>query len=722
MASAAEDTAGPGVVPRLGRGTAVLPGGETLTRTPLACGGVALTLRASAGGERLGAGRGVDRPSVYVAWTPGETRPAQRYVGFQAAEFALPVRADGAALAFDWFAREGFVRAKSVWPLLVFGEVWDGEEGKDGEGVVLIAPVDRFHEQVVVVREGHGDRGLGELRWGWSGDLEEVDEGFETTLVVLQGSGARELMERWGQMVLLRGGGGGADSERRMGCYASEATSRLSYWTDNGAAYWYRKEKGKDMGETIQAAVEALDDAGIEVGCVEFDSWFYEHEVRREFSDVGYISVVPPTGMLRWEPRPEIALVGGVSGLRERARGRPLVLHSRHISSASSYVGEDGLGEWWVDEAQAHPREGDLWERWMAQARAWGAVAYEQDWIVQVWQGVRGLRAAPGRIREWQQQLNRAARGAGAGMALIWCMATPADMCVAAADLSQVAAVRTCDDYRYAEDPSVLWRWHLTTSCMVRALGMWPFKDVFLSGTESSSGNKVDTDGDPNAELEAALSALSAGPVGIGDRAGRANREIAMRTCRSDGVLVKPDVPLALLDQSFHTSSKERPLLWADTTSGAWRYVLVVHAGSKAAPDYDSVDDQPSSGQLPLGNARLVYNWRLRTAMHVDALTVSLRTHEWALFVVCPPPVCPSAMTVIGDVDSYATMGQRRARAEVGNEIVLFGAPGESVCIAAWNPTLGICFRSIRITSEKEEVVVDLSDYSHASWVSSSST
>ena len=33
----------------------------------------------------------------------------------------------------------------------------------------------------------------------------------------------------------------------------------------------------------------------------------------------------------------------------------------------------------------------------MEQAAAWGAVTYEQDWLVESFLGVRGLREAPGR-------------------------------------------------------------------------------------------------------------------------------------------------------------------------------------------------------------------------------------------------------------------------------------------------------------------------------------
>jgi hypothetical protein len=507
---------------------------------------------------------------------------------------------------------------------------------------------------------------------------------------VLSGGSPRELLDRWGAMVVERSG-----VEKRS-CYADLCVSHLSMWTDNGSAYWYKKEAGMDVPGTLVACLEKLDQQGVPVASVELDSWFYEHEVRRAFTDVGYVDVVPPTGMLRWEPRAEVG-EGGVARLQQRL-GRPLVLHSRHISSKSSYL-QEGSGEegWWVDGDRAHPVGAELWERWMAQAADWGCTAYEQDWLVEIWMGMRQLRAEAGRIWKWQRHLNDAA-AAAENMALIWCMATPADM-AAAAGLSRVVAVRSCDDYRYAEDPSVLWRWHLTTSCMIKSLGMWPFKDVFMSSTEDAV--VADTDGDPNAELEAALSALSAGPVGIGDRTGRTNKQIVMRTCRKDGVLVKPDAPLSALDRSLFASPADTPLLWADTTSAtAWRYVLVVHAGRKGDVAAAGGVESAVSETLALGEdggERLVYDWRAGTAGMAAKIDVSLCTHEWALFVVCPPSRSAAEVTVIGDVGVYATMGQRRMRVTRRGDVEVTGQPGEHVNVAAWSGELGLRVRTVEI-------------------------
>ena len=64
-------------------------------------------------------------------------------------------------------------------------------------------------------------------------------------------------------------------------------------------------------------------------------------------------------------------------------------------------------------------------------------------------------------------------------------MDTPADMAAVSkfADISSIKpqVVRTCDDYRYADDASTVWRWHLTTSLMLHALNLKPYKDVFMS-------------------------------------------------------------------------------------------------------------------------------------------------------------------------------------------------------------------------------------------------
>ena len=50
----------------------------------------------------------------------------------------------------------------------------------------------------------------------------------------------------------------------------------------------------------------------------------------------------------------------------------------------------------WIDADRAHPQGGELYERLLDQAVAWGVQVFEHDWLIECFLGVRGLRT-PGR-------------------------------------------------------------------------------------------------------------------------------------------------------------------------------------------------------------------------------------------------------------------------------------------------------------------------------------
>lgn len=644
-----------------------------------------ITLNATADQEGISTGA-IDIPAVYIKWVPAKSECANdlHFLGFQCAEFALPIRAPSCDLSFNFFSRPGYQRPQSVFPLFTLNR-------KTGR-CLLLAPLDSFHDQVLAV----GTQGERELRWGWSGDLKGVPAGFSTSLGVFASDSPRAALLRWGECVRSR-----ANTHVQSGRYADVSTANLSMWTDNGASYWYRTEPGMDMPTTLERTVSALDEAKVPVASIEIDSWWYDHEIPRRISPIGYPDVVPPTGMLRWEPRADALGAGGMHALRSRLTDRPLVLHARHISALSTYVNDPSLAgtRWWTDGGRTHPRDAALWRTWMQQAADWGATCVEQDWLVEIWMGVRQLRERPGRIAEWQKMFDAAATERA--ISLIWCMATPADF-AEAVSLDRVVAIRTCDDYRYAADASDLWRWHLTVSCMARALGLWPFKDVFMSHT--NGGTVADIMGDPNYELEALLSALSAGPVGIGDRLGRTYKDVVMRTCRADGVLIKPELPLCAMDRSLTDANS---LLWADTWSGEWRYVVAINATRKK--DAEKSGDIPLKETLELPENRLAYNWRTKNAENATTLTAELRSHEWCFWVLCP--IRPgssnaSSFAVIGDTSVYATMGDRRIRVNTKfsessykPSLDVVGVPGEKVSVAYWLSDKGM--RSVDVTIGK---------------------
>ena len=575
-----------------------------------------------------------EQPSVsWPAFRPrdrmaGGVPTGTRSYGHQYSEFALPVSGDAGCGGFFLAPH----RPAIVQPLLFIAP--------DGR-TLLLAPLDQFHEQVIAVpRDGTG------VRCGWHGDLDEVPAGFASEMAIWAGDGPRALLDAWAQLLCRRHG------TQRPSRYADDLLGKLSYWTDNGAVYYYRTEPDCDYTTTLERVVADLHARDVPARSVQIDSWFYPHQHLRPVSAEG-APIVPPSGMTVWEPRGDL-FPDGISDLRQRLRGLPLTFHSRHFSSQSPYFERHAA---WRDGEDAHPQDGELSDLLMAQAASWGAITYEQDWMVESFLGVRGLRAQPGRARAWQQQLDRAA-GAH-GLHLQWCMATPADF-FETVTLRNVASIRTSGDYRYLFDNGLNWVWFLHTNALARALGLNPFKDVFLS-----HGQTTLSSGEPYAEVEALLAALSTGPVAIGDQLGCSSRDLILRTCREDGLLVKPDVPLAAIDRCFGANAffESVPLIgetYSVHPAGRWVYVASFNASRSKEPLRCRIELADLGAAQPTGPV-LAHDWRRRTWRRLErngGWDMELPFQDWDFRVLCP--LLPGDIAVFGDVSKYATVGDRR--------------------------------------------------------------
>ena len=556
-------------------------------------------------------------PSCGLVWSRTAWPDDIEFLGFAFTQFALPVVA-GADLGFDFRPAPGLRSPRAVSPLIA----------RSGNRVTMVAPIDHFHEQIVAVT---ADAVIA----GWHGDLDTVPAGFATRWGIYEGESVSDVLRAWRDDLAI-------DPELARP-RANPLSTHLSYWTDNGAAYWYRTEPGRTIGESVVDAVRGLRDGGVPVRAVELDSWFYSHATPRPITEIGYPEEVPPIGAVDWTARPDAFPRSDgdpISRLAADLDGAPLVLHARHVAPESPDV-DDG---WWVDEFAAHPRDPGFFRRWFDDAVRWGASVIEQDWMLMYWFGVRELRAAPGRAETWQRVLNQHARDTG--IDLLWCMSTPADMMLAAS-LDRVIAVRTCDDYRFASDPALLWTWFLTVNRLADALGLVPFKDCFFSTADVGDDDDV-IDGDRHAAVEAVLAALSGGPVGLGDRLGRTDRELVMRACDDDGRLRRVDRPVAAIDRClFGGPARGEGLMWATTTAtdgegDVWTYVLAINTADDSRTIVDRFD---------IGRRAAVYDWRMRSDSSTADLAVELGARDWALFVVSPPGVGSAA--AVGDVSKY---------------------------------------------------------------------
>lgn len=597
-----------------------------------------------------------EQPTVgWPTFTPAEripdaTPPGLAAVVYQHCEFAMPAVVDEQLDNFFLLPH----RPPTGWPLALHAP---------GKPTLLLAPIDNFHDQTIGLNNGT-------LRVGWHGDLDEIPQGFATEFGVFAASDVRHALDTWGALLQTRA------RTVRPGRWSDALASRPSYWTDNGAAYWYRTEPGADVATSIVAAVDDLRANDVAVGAVQLDSWFYPHVDLRPFDTDEWL--VPPSAMTAWEERTD-ALPAGIGDLRARLGNPPLVAHIRHLSSQAPITRDVPV---FTDGPYAVPATAQGYERWLDQCVQWGVETFEHDWLVEVFYGVRPLRAVPGRARAWQEGIDKAARARG--ITLQWCMATPADF-AQSVTLTQVTSVRTCGDHGYIATPGQLWAWFCVTNALARSLGLAPFKDVFRTDPEIAG---------ETGQIEALLSALSTGPVGVGDRVGRSVPSLIAPTSRADGFLIKPDAPIAATAATITANSAFMPVLHvAETHSdhdlGRWHYVLAMHTNPAPAPVTGTIA-LPDLGVGATDNGVIVWDWRDATATRhrSDASwEVSLDHQDWRYVVVAP--IVGDAFAVIGDVTRYVPAGDARVEISArdgdptGARLIVKGA-GESVTITGW--------------------------------------
>ncbi|MBA2607633.1 MAG: hypothetical protein H0U92_01680 [Actinobacteria bacterium] len=573
--------------------------------------------------------------------------------GFQYCEFAMPTITD--ASLQGWFLFP--LRPSLVLPMMLIAP---------DRRTMLIAPLNSFHEQVMHVEDG--------LRCGWHGDLDRVPEGFITELAIWGASTPRQALYEWGDALLER------NQTVRPGRYADDVNCKPSYWTDNGAAYWYKTEPGYDVTGTLVATVDDLRDRGVPFSTVQLDSWFYPHETLRPFDTAEW--VVPPSGLMKWDARADI-LPDGVAALRARLGNPTLTTHCRHLAASSPYVAEFDC---WVDGERAHPKRADLYELWLNRASEWGVETFEHDWLIECFLGVRGLREEPGRARAWQEGVDFAAKDRG--MTLQWCMPSPADICQTVS-LSRVTSIRTSGDHGYLVSAGYLWAWFLYVNAFADALGLRPYKDVFHADP---------TDDNAHSDVESLLSALSTGPVGIGDRLGRTDPAIVRRTCRADGMLVKPDTPIAAVDRSFlRWATRHNTLMVATSVTahkaGKWVYAVTLNCTDARAVGRVELAD------LGVTDRVAVWDWRAQTLEVLDAdggWDLSLDSLDWDYRVIAP---IVDGVAVIGDPALYATAGDMRIASVENGRVVLLGA-GESVELVTWSEADGVKRVAVDVPAE----------------------
>ena len=454
----------------------------------------------------------------------------------------------------------------------------------------------------------------GELRCGIVANTKGIPAGFVQTAVLAMASGINRAFENWGNFLTDLSG------KKRPRNDADIGLKYLGYWTDHGAHYYYRTAPGLDYVGTLLKVRDEFRAAKQRLGYIQLDSWFYPKGRRGDWHTVR-------DGTYLYEAAPQLFPEG--LGAFQKQLGLALMTHNRWLDAHSPYRKKFAIsGNVAVDPA--------LWRRWMRYLRGAGVRIYEQDWL-------SGPALAQRTLDAGERFMDLMAAAAGAeGMTMQYCMPLPRHF-LQSSKYSNLTTIRPSGD-RLREHH---WRKFLFNGRLATALGVWPWTDVFKS---------------PETE-NLLLATLSGGMVGVGDAIGKIDWSSLRRAVRADGVIVKPDEPLAPLDQSYIACAKDlsAPVVAAARTDhDGWitSYLFAFGGGtttlSPAALGYEgpvfAYDYFRRSGAYLVPEARL----RLPLSGHA------------AYFIVVP--VAASGIGLLGDRDKFVSNGRSRVRRVVDGD------------------------------------------------------
>jgi hypothetical protein len=483
----------------------------------------------------------------------------------------------------------------------------------------------------------------GELSSGISPNIPALPLGFEHRTLLVVEKGINRAFDTWGQALTALSG------KTRPANDADVSLNQIGYWTDNGAAYYYNMAGSMSYEQTLDAVKGDFALAGIPLGYLQLDSWFYPKGSTALWNNNG-------AGIYRYEA----AAPPFMSGLApfQRNLGVPLVAHARWIDPSSPYRTLYRMsGNVVTDPA--------YWETVAGYLANSGVATYEQDWLNDKAQTDFNLTDGDAFLDNMAASMGRR------HLTMQYCMAAARHF-LQSSKYSNLTSIRASGD-RCQRDR---WTDFLYTSRLASALGAWPFTDNLLS-TETS---------------QLLLATLSAGPVGIADAIGSIDGGNLLHAVRRDGVIVKPDVPLTPTDASYSnmahgTDTPQVAFTWSDFGAMRTNYVFAFTQGTNALASFSPVD-------LAMNAPVYVYDYFAGTGQLVNPSDVIQRRIPGDALYLVLAPVGPSGIAIVGDTGQFVTMGKKRVAGYTDRGSarvrVTFAAGETSLAITGYSPVAPI--------------------------------
>jgi hypothetical protein len=467
--------------------------------------------------------------------------------------------------------------------------------------------------------------------------IRTLPAGFSHSTLIVFGKGMNETFASWGNALLALSG------KQPPANQQSVILSKLGYWTDNGAYYYYRFEPQLGYAGTLLAIRDEFKKLGIPLGYLQLDSWWYPKGEDGRWDARG--DTVPFGEYLY---RADKTLFPDGLAAFQKTLGLPIVTHARWISSGSPYRHEFKLSNNVIVDPP-------FWKATANYLHDAGVVTYEQDWLDRNALPELNLEDPPaflGNMSSFMQS---------SGIDIQYCMPLPAHY-MASTLYPNLETIRTSSDRLTPQK----WDEFLYDSRLASSMGLWPWTDVFFS-----------------AELpNLIISTLSAGPVGVGDALDAINAQNLMAVVRQDGFLIKPDSPLLPIDTMYtnDAANQRMPMVAAAETKFSDSFVRYVFSYPRHATD---TEFSVALAELGFSGPVYAYDWRAHTGNVVPkGGTLSARFDDGFAYLILVP-VNRQGLALLGDREKIVSLGKQRIPALTDHGTVtatIQFAQGEQLC------------------------------------------
>ncbi|MHA1383211.1 MAG: hypothetical protein ACTSR3_05600 [Candidatus Helarchaeota archaeon] len=478
------------------------------------------------------------------------------------------------------------------------------------------------------------------INCGIAGEVVSIPKDFKYRYIMYFGKGINKTFKNWGNIILK------FYKKKPHSAYEDPILSYIGYWTDNGAHYYYKKEKGMNYQQTFEKLLEYATKEKIPFGYYQFDSWWYY----KAFAWMpAYINMLILNGGIKKFEFKKHEFPDGIQALQKKL-GTPIACHSRWFHGRSEYTKKfkfHRVGR--IMNSWGLPLENNFWDYIMKQAKSWGLALYEQDWMNNQFKKFKYLRNHVEHARTWLLQMGQAA--SKYGISIQYCMATPA-MFMQSVELPNVTNVRTGEDYNARFPKHAYIPDNTQTMILIHALGIWPSIDTFR--TNNKPGHFYI---EKYPVMMTLLAVLSAGVIGPSDPIGYINRNLIMKTCRDDGLILKPDRPLAPVDFMF---KKHSTYYICNTTSEknnlTWHYLWVVNIHPKRVKNKNF-----SLEELEITGDYILYDYitnKIQEITKKSKIYQNLKKNEFKYYILAP--LINGNLAIIGNPDKFVTCSNKQ--------------------------------------------------------------